>query len=82
MKTAIAMIFIGAGWLLQIFGGFCLIGLFVYGVYTIFANSIPSGLMLIGASVILGWAIRFASMLLMSAGAGVASIGSKMSKEN
>jgi hypothetical protein len=73
MRTAITMIFFGTGWLLQILGGLGILGLFIYGIYTLFANSIIVGLVLIGASVVGGWVIRFVSGLLMLAGA--AAIG-------
>ena len=82
MRTAITMIFFGAGWLLQILGGLGIFGLFIYGIYALFAKSIIGGLVLIGASVVGGWVIRFVSGLLMLAGAGAATIGAKNSEEN
>ncbi len=82
MRTAITMIFFGAGWLLQILGGLAVFGLFIYGVYALFAKSVVGGLVLIGASVVGGWIIRFVAGLLMLAGAGAAAIGAKNSEEN
>ncbi|MBL8370410.1 MAG: hypothetical protein JNK28_03370 [Burkholderiaceae bacterium] len=82
MRTAITMILFGAGWLLQMFGGITVVVLLIYGIYALFAKSVIGGLVLIGASVVLGWVIRFFSGLLMLAGAGAATIGAKRSEEN
>ncbi len=78
MRTAITMIFFGTGWLLQILGGLGIFGLFIYGIYALFVDSIIGGLVFIGASVVGGWVIRFVSGLLMLA--GTATIGANNSE--
>ncbi len=77
MRGIIVMMFMGIGYLLQIGGGLALTGLFVFGIYTLFATSVAEGLMMIGAAVIGGWMIQIVSGLLFAAGLGAAAIGVK-----
>lgn len=71
------MLFMGLGYLLQFGGGFVLVGVFFYGIYALFAESVTLGLMLIGGAVVGGWVVRIASGLLIAAGIGAAIIGVK-----
>lgn len=77
MREVIVMFFVGLGYLLQIIGGFALIGIFFYGIYTFFATSIAIGLMMIGGAVVGGWIVRIVSVLLIAMGAGAAVIGAR-----
>jgi hypothetical protein len=77
MRGFFMMLFMGLGYLLQFGGGFALMGLFIYGVYTLFATSIAGGLMMIGGAVVGGWVIQIISGLLIAAGVGAATIGVK-----
>ena len=75
MRGFFMMLFMGLGFLLKFGGGFALVGVCIYGIYTLFATSIAVGLMMIGASVVGGWLIQIVSGLLFAAGAGAATIG-------
>lgn len=50
-------------------------GVFIYGIYTLFATSFVSGLMLIGASTVASFIIRLLSTSLMVAGSAVLARG-------
>ncbi len=83
MRTVITIILFDAGWLLQMLGGPVFFGLFFYGIYILFADSVVAGLLLIGASVVVGWIHHFVGGLLMLAGSrAAAAIGAKNSEEN
>lgn len=77
MRAAIVIILVGTGYLFQYLGGFVLIGMFFYGIYTLFTTSIATGLMTIGAVVVGGWVIQIVSGILIAMGAGVAKVGVK-----
>ncbi len=66
LASVIVMLLMGAVWLIYIGGGLALAGLFIYGIYVLFAKSIGFGLMLIGASVVGGWLIQILFGLLMA----------------
>jgi hypothetical protein len=62
IESAISVIMtfiIGAGWLIYIAAYLAITGVFIYGIYVLFATSIALGLMIIGASVVVGFVIRF-----------------------
>lgn len=77
MRAALVMIFVGIGYLLQLIGGFVLVGMFFYGIYTLFATSIAVGLMMIGGAVVGGWIVQIVSGILISMGDGAATVGLK-----
>ena len=77
MRSTLVMIFVGLGYLFQLLGGFVLVGMFFYGIYTLFATSIGIGLMMIGGAVVGGWIIQIISGILIALGAGAATIGVK-----
>lgn len=77
MRAVIVIILVGTGYLFQYLGGFVLIGMFFYGIYTLFATSIATGLMMIGAVVVGGWIIQIFSRILIAMGAGLATVGVK-----
>ena len=64
MKESIAMMLIGLSNIITVFGGFFLIGLFIYGIYTLFASSLSLGLMMIGGAVVGAWPIQIVSGIL------------------
>jgi len=68
------MIFFWLGMLLRFVGGFALVGIFVYGVYALFAETIGLGLLLIGASVVGSWVIHLVTGLLMVTGVGLTKL--------
>jgi hypothetical protein len=67
IASAIVMLLMGAVWLIYFGGGLALAGVFIYGIYVLFAKSIGFGLMLIGASVVGGWLLMIVFGLLMAA---------------
>ncbi len=77
MRAALVMIFSGIGYLLKFIGGFVSVGMFFYGIYTLFFKSIAVGLMLIGGAVVGGWIVQIVSGIFIAIGAGAATIGIK-----
>lgn len=77
MRGFLLTIFMGAGYLLRIVGGFALMGLFFYGIYVFFAKSIAIGLMMIGGAVVGGWVVQIVSTILIGLSIGAATIGLK-----
>ena len=77
MRAVLFMVFMTVGYLLQIIGIFILGGMFLYGIYTLFATSIAVGLMIIGGVVVGGWILQIVSGILIAMGAGAARIGLK-----
>jgi hypothetical protein len=66
-----AQLFLIFAQLLQVVGGFALIGLLIYGIYTIFATSIGLGLMMIGGAVVGAWILALVTGLLFASGEAI-----------
>ncbi|ALP54931.1 hypothetical protein Tel_16885 (plasmid) [Candidatus Tenderia electrophaga] len=77
MRFAIMTLFLGLGYLLQVFGGIALLAIFIFGIYTLFTTSMATGLMLIGGVVVGAWILQIISALLITIGTGAAAIGIK-----
>ena len=60
------------GTFVRFVGGFALCGLLIVGVYTLFADSAATGLMMIGGAVVGGWILNLVSGVLMVSGAAIA----------
>ncbi len=73
MKFTICMLLIGAGYLTYFLGGIVLVGLFFYGIYTLFATSVAYGLMMLGATMVGGWMLQLVSGILIGIGNGLAA---------
>jgi hypothetical protein len=81
MRTTIAMILWFVSAVLQTWATIGVVGLFIYGIYTLFAKSIVMGLALIGASVVSRWIAEVICNLLTLAGLGTVTIGAKKPKD-
>lgn len=70
MGSIIGAMLIGLGILARFLGGLILLGLFLYGVYSLFATSVLLGLLMIGAYLVGSWILTIATGLFIAAGAG------------
>ncbi len=77
MQKFFLVLFMGLGYQLQLAGNLFLVGMFFYGIYILFVESIAIGLMAIGGAVVGGWVFNLSSDLLFSAVMGVATNGIK-----
>ncbi len=56
------------GTFVRFVGGFALCGLLIVGVYTLFADSAATGLMMIGGAFVGGWILNLVSGMLIVSG--------------
>jgi hypothetical protein len=60
----------GLGILVRFIGVSILLGLFLYGVYSLFARSVLLGLLMIGAYAMVSWILSIGTGLFIVAGTG------------
>lgn len=61
------------GYGIYFLGGLGLAGLFFFGIFTLFADSITAGFMMIGAAVVGGWVVTFLGGALAAIGGAILS---------
>jgi len=81
MRSTFGLLLTGTGYLTYIFGGFAITGLLLFGLYTLFIESISNGFMLIGAAVVGAWVVQFLSGLFIASGTVLITTDTSLSNQ-
>lgn len=76
------IILVGLGYLLYFASGLAIFGVFLYGIYVLFAKSVAVGLMLIGGAVVSSLVVNLVAGILVAAGGGAAALLAKAEPKN
>lgn len=71
MRMTLGLGLSGLGYLTYTLGGFGIVGLFLFGIWTLIFTSVAEGFMMIGAAVVGAWVLQLLAGICVAAGMAI-----------